>query len=251
MARPGLELVKGLEDEVAAAQRELSVSSSALDGLQAEKQQLLAEVQSARSQLEQRPEVDPGQQAQLAEAVRYSESLKQLLSQTTAWQEGVLPTVDQAMQIVGQYAAPEALGSARDLPGKVQALAAALPTLKSVLDATLLERDQAIQQLQISRTQRSQTTSPHVPHTMSNKKDEDDAHDLEAAMLSGGVGGFEPIAGMVRGTQLPPAAMKGCIDVATQLDRATIALHNNGKARAAVIVYLALQHVLFLIFMLT
>ena len=32
------ELVKGLEDEVAAAQRELSVSSSALDGLQAEKQ---------------------------------------------------------------------------------------------------------------------------------------------------------------------------------------------------------------------
>ena len=70
-------------------------------------------------------------------------------------------------------------------------------------------------------------------------------------MLSGGVGGFEPIAGMVRGTQLPPAAMKGCIDVATQLDRATIALHNNGKARAAVIVYLALQHVLFLIFMLT
>ena len=56
---------------------------------------------------------------------------------------------------------------------------------------------------------------------------------------------------MVRGTQLPPAAMKGFIDVATQLDRATIALHNNGKARAAVIVYLALQHVLFLIFMLT
>ena len=72
---------------------------------------------------------------------------------------------------------------------------------------------------------------------------------LESIQLSGGVGSFEP--GMVRGTQLPPAAMKGFIDVATQLDRATIALHNNGKARAAVIVYLALQHVLFLIFMLT
>ena len=85
---------------------------------------------------------------------------------------------------------------------------------------------------------------PIPDHTMSNKKDED-SFDVEAAMLTGGAGGFQPIAGLMRGApralQLPP-----CVSLAEMADSWTVIMHTKPQLRLALILYLALLHALFL-----
>ncbi len=72
-------------------------------------------------------------------------------------------------------------------------------------------------------------------------QDEDDSFDIEAAMLSGGSGGFMPLSGMLRGMQPTRAAM--CVPAAHLLDRLQVALDQRPIARLAFYAYVLVLHV--------
>ncbi len=83
-------------------------------------------------------------------------------------------------------------------------------------------------------------TSP--PHLITNKKDEDNEFDIEAAVLTGGgAGGFQPLAGLVRGASAPlnnRLVVKG----AHQLDRVFVGMDQRPLARAAAMIYIIVLH---------
>ncbi len=83
-------------------------------------------------------------------------------------------------------------------------------------------------------------TSP--PHLITNKKDEDNEFDIEAAVLTGGgAGGFQPLAGLVRGAPAPlnnRLVVKG----AHQLDRVFVGMDQRPLARAAAMIYIIVLH---------
>jgi len=72
-------------------------------------------------------------------------------------------------------------------------------------------------------------------------QDEDDSFDVEAAMLTGGSGGFMPLSGMLRGMQPTRAAM--CVPAAHLLDRLQVSLDQRPVARLALYVYVVVLHV--------
>ena len=80
------------------------------------------------------------------------------------------------------------------------------------------------------------------PHLITNKKDEDNEFDIEAAVLTGGgAGGFQPLAGLVRGA---PAPFNNRLVVrgAHQLDRVFVGLDQRPLARAATMIYMIVLH---------
>lgn len=79
----------------------------------------------------------------------------------------------------------------------------------------------------------------------SRPQDEDNNFDVEAAMLTGGGGGFKPLAGTLRGLQPERAAL--CVPVAHLLDRASVALDQKPLARLAFYAYFLLLHVFIFI----
>jgi len=83
-------------------------------------------------------------------------------------------------------------------------------------------------------------TSP--AHLITNKKDEDNEFDIEAAVLTGGgAGGFQPLAGLVRGAPAPlnnRLVVKG----AHQLDRVFVGMDQRPLARAAAMIYIIVLH---------
>ena len=72
-------------------------------------------------------------------------------------------------------------------------------------------------------------------------QDEDDNFDVEAAMLTGGSGGFKPLTGMLRGLQPERAAM--CVPAAHLLDRLAVALDQKPLARLGFYGYFVMLHV--------
>lgn len=76
-----------------------------------------------------------------------------------------------------------------------------------------------------------------------NKKNEDNTLDLEAAALTGGGGVFRPLAGVVR--SLPaPLSNEYCVKAAHYLDRGAVALDTRPQARAALVLYLLVLHLM-------
>ena len=82
-------------------------------------------------------------------------------------------------------------------------------------------------------------------YTCLHPQDEDDNFDVEAAMLTGGGGGFKPLAGTLRGMQPQRAAL--CVPVAHLLDRAAVALDQKPLARLGFYAYFLLLHFFILI----
>ncbi len=138
---------------------------------------------------------------------------------------------------------------------KFEAVAAALPALRAAFrevdgqsqnlrqELRMAEAKAQLSPLVVQAAPRPLPT-PDGTHTLSNKKDEDSL-DIEAAMLSGGAGGFQPIAGLMRGApralQLPP-----CVNLAEMADSWTVIMHTKPQLRLALILYLTLLHALFL-----
>ena len=86
--------------------------------------------------------------------------------------------------------------------------------------------------------------SPSAPSgsSITNKKDEDNAYDIEAAVLTGGgAGGFQPLAGLVRGAPWP-LNNKIVVRGTHQLDRVFVGLDQRPLARAAMLVYIMVLH---------
>lgn len=80
------------------------------------------------------------------------------------------------------------------------------------------------------------------PHLITNKKDEDNEFDIEAAVLTGGgAGGFQPLAGLVRGAPAP-FNNRLVVRAAHQLDRVFVGLDQRPLARAATMIYLIVLH---------
>ena len=164
-----------------------------------------------------------------------------------------LPELDTTLEFLADHLSAEG-GAQVALPAgagaleKFEAVAGSLPALRAAFRVVEGESQSLKQELRMAEA-RAQILQPPplqpIPdHTMSNKKDED-SFDIEAAMLTGGAGGFQPIAGLMRGApralQLPP-----CVSLAEMADSWTVIMHTKPQLRLALIVYLALLHALFL-----
>ena len=101
------------------------------------------------------------------------------------------------------------------------------------LQARYMQANDALSQLKGDlKTGQSQFT---------NKKDEDDLYDVEAALVSGGSSGFMPMAGLLRSI---PAALqlKLFILAAEAVDKVTIAVHTKPGTRLAFWLYTLVLH---------
>ena len=92
------------------------------------------------------------------------------------------------------------------------------------------------------RERRASGQPADLVRTLTNKKNEDDAYDVEAAVLTGGgSGGFQPLAGMFRGAPMP-LSLKPFVAAAHQTDRLSVMLDRRPAARAGVLMYVVLLH---------
>ena len=81
-----------------------------------------------------------------------------------------------------------------------------------------------------------------------NKKDEDDVYDIEAAVLTGGGGGgFKPLQGVLRGAVFPLNS-RLAVAAARRVDRLAVAVDQRPVLRGILLIYFALLHVLMFIF---
>lgn len=78
---------------------------------------------------------------------------------------------------------------------------------------------------------------------LSNKKDEDNSTDIEAALLSGGGGDFMPLAGVFRAAPFP-MRHPWMVAVAMESDKATVFLHRKPLVRLAIVGYMVVFHLL-------
>ena len=100
--------------------------------------------------------------------------------------------------------------------------------------------EEALQQH--ARERRASGQPAELVRTLTNKKNEDDAYDVEAAVLTGGgSGGFQPLAGMFRGAPMP-LSLKPFVAAAHQTDRLSVMLDRRPAARAGVLMYVVLLH---------
>lgn len=171
-----------------------------------------------------------------------------------------LPELDSTLEFLSDRLLEDWAARVPPLAGggaleKFEAVAAALPALRAAFrevdgqsqnlrqELRMAEAKAQLSPLVVQAAPRPLPT-PDGTHTLSNKKDEDSL-DIEAAMLSGGAGGFQPIAGLMRGApralQLPP-----CVNLAEMADSWTVIMHTKPQLRLALILYLTLLHGLFL-----
>ena len=100
--------------------------------------------------------------------------------------------------------------------------------------------EEALQQY--VRERRASGQPAGLVRTLTNKKNEDDAYDVEAAVLTGGgSGGFQPLAGLFRGAPMP-LSLKPFVAAAHQTDRLSVMLDRRPAARAGVLMYVVLLH---------
>ena len=82
---------------------------------------------------------------------------------------------------------------------------------------------------------------------LTNKKDEDDVYDIEAAVLTGAGGSFKPLSGALRGAVFPVNS-KVVVAAARRLDKLAIAVDQRPAIRGALMLYFCLLHVLVVLF---
>lgn len=92
-----------------------------------------------------------------------------------------------------------------------------------------------------SSAQRSRSSA------LTNKKDEDDVYDIEAAVLTGAGGSFKPLAGAVRGTFFPLNS-KYVVALARKIDQLAVAVDRRPAVRGGLLVYFLLLHLLVILF---
>lgn len=82
---------------------------------------------------------------------------------------------------------------------------------------------------------------------LTNKKDEDDVYDIEAAVLTGGGGSFKPLAGALRGA-IFPLNTKFTVQLARKIDQLAVAMDRRPAVRAALLGYVIVLHLLVILF---
>ena len=78
---------------------------------------------------------------------------------------------------------------------------------------------------------------------LTNKKDEDDVYDIEAAVLTGAGGSFKPLSGALRGAVFPLNS-KAVVAAARRLDKLAVAVDQRPAVRGGLMVYFLLLHIL-------
>ena len=125
----------------------------------------------------------------------------------------------------------------------IAALQAEITSLRQHLET---EKNRAAQLEAFSERQRAASAlHPSASAHLGDKKDEDNALDMEAAALAGG-SAFKPLVGVVR--SLPsPLSHPFIVQAARELDRGAVALDARPHIRAGLIFYVLLLHVMLLI----
>lgn len=98
-----------------------------------------------------------------------------------------------------------------------------------------------VKELQDTAASRSPGGGP-----LTNKKDEDDVYDIEAAVLTGAGGGFRPLSNALRGATFPLSS-KLAVAGARRLDQLAIAVDRRPLVRGALVLYFVFLHMLVLL----
>ena len=82
---------------------------------------------------------------------------------------------------------------------------------------------------------------------LTNKKDEDDVYDIEAAVLTGGGSSFKPLTGAMRGMFFPLNSRYALV-IARKIDQMAVALDRRPAVRGGLLAYFILLHFLAVLF---
>lgn len=251
-----IEKIASLEAEVAKAAENASHADTS--------DQLLERLEVMSKDKETLMDASAKMEAELTSA---SELLEDAIKQKEAAEKELAEVVGRIADLEASYAALATAPTAPDprVEQEIAALKAANASLQAKLQASqsailqssdLKQKDDQLASLsaELSRVKDSlaaekrrgaQLEELAASQSAGNKKLDDD-HDMEAAALTGG-GAFKPLVGIVR--SLPPTLGNNAFinEAAKKLDKAAVALDARPAIRAAVILYIALLHLILLI----
>ena len=95
--------------------------------------------------------------------------------------------------------------------------------------------------------QDAMNSRPSDESALTNKKDEDDVYDIEAAVLTGAGGSFKPLSGTLRGAVFPLNS-KVVVAAGRRLDKLAIAVDQRPAIRGALMLYFCLLHIVVIVF---
>lgn len=110
-----------------------------------------------------------------------------------------------------------------------------------------MEAELDSQRARVKELQDAVGRRPPDASNLTNKKDEDDVYDIEAAVLTGAGGSFKPLSGALRGAVFPLNS-KAFVAAARRLDKLAVAVDQRPAIRGALMIYFCLLHVLVILF---
>ena len=166
-----------------------------------------------------------------------------------------LPAADEGEMMELKAMNDEIKGKNQNLLAETDSLRDQIYEINNQVQELVSEKSQIMQerealeqnyaQLQTRYTQANESLAQMSQHrptsSFSNKKDEDDLYDIEAALVSGGSSGFMPLVGLLRSA---PAVLqlRAFILAAQAVDKVTIAVHTKPGTRLAFWIYTLLLH---------
>ena len=103
------------------------------------------------------------------------------------------------------------------------------------------------QQKRVKQLQSAAATRLPGSAALTNKKDEDDVYDIEAAVLTGAGGSFKPLSGAMRGAVFP-LNTRLAVAAAKRLDKLAVAVDRRPVVRGLLLVYFVLLHLFIVLF---
>lgn len=110
-----------------------------------------------------------------------------------------------------------------------------------------MEAELDSQRARVKELQSAMNGGSSKASALTNKKDEDDVYDIEAAVLTGAGGSFKPLSGALRGAVFP-LNTKAVVAVARRLDKLAIAVDQRPAIRGGLMLYFFLLHLLVVLF---
>uniref|UniRef100_A0A6U9SEA4 Uncharacterized protein n=1 Tax=Picocystis salinarum TaxID=88271 RepID=A0A6U9SEA4_9CHLO len=224
--------------------RDLQALEEAFSGVEQERDAASQTVHAQRQELQEQKQLIEELQGQVSEK-----------NQQIAVLQGQVGNEDAANRSSGQAGLPSPSNLSE---GNAALLKSQLMNMETEMMRLRTERDSLRSELETERSNiadlqiayrslaSSQQNRESKRTSLSNKKDEDNSTDVEAALLSGGGGDFMPLAGVFRAAPFP-MRHPWMVAIAMESDKATVFLHRKPLVRLAIVGYMVAFHLLVLI----
>lgn len=247
-----------LESELQSLQEKLTDKDTAVLRYARDLQALEEALSGVEQERDTASQTANAQRLELQEQKQFIERLQGQVSdknQQIAMLQGQVGNADAANHSSGQTGLPSPSNLSE---GNAALLKSQLMNMETEMMRLRTERDSLRSELETERSNiadlqiayRSLASSQQHRESkragLSNKKDEDNSTDIEAALLSGGSGDFMPLAGVFRAAPFP-MRHPWLVAIAMESDKATVFLHRKPLVRLAIVGYMVAFHLLVLI----